>query len=428
MTTVTQWTIAPPEPDLTPEELVRRARELRPQLLAEQAATDERGTYSPEMHEKFRDAGFYRIFVPRRFGGYEFDMTTYVRVIMEIARGCPGSAWCLALASAHAVQLSSWFSESAQIEALSPTGEFGSPTRGIPRGTAERVDGGWRIEGTWDYCSGSPYSTHAMLWARVIDSAAPADAAPEIRLALVPRSGWTMLDDWRGRAFGMRGSGSNSIRVDGAVVPDHFVIADPFPFSPEAETPGYLLHGNPLYTVKPALMLPLEITAVLIGCARAALDEYERILTKKKAPDNVHAGQASGLAEEGAGKAPATLNLNRDYQRWFGLASGRVAAAERLLLDLSARMTQICEEATRDGKGYSWPDIVEFGLMRQQTLNLGWEAVELMFRTSGTSQGGNRESRMSRYYRDYSMGRTNVMVDEEKFSEIFAQSYFAERA
>ena len=33
-------------------------------------------------------AGFYRIVQPRRFGGYEFDVPTFYRVMMEVARGC----------------------------------------------------------------------------------------------------------------------------------------------------------------------------------------------------------------------------------------------------------------------------------------------------------------------------------------------------
>jgi 3-hydroxy-9,10-secoandrosta-1,3,5(10)-triene-9,17-dione monooxygenase len=50
---------APPEPDLTPAEMIRRAVALRPQLVAEQAATEARRYFSPELHEAFLVAGFY---------------------------------------------------------------------------------------------------------------------------------------------------------------------------------------------------------------------------------------------------------------------------------------------------------------------------------------------------------------------------------
>ena len=73
-----------PEPGLTPAEVIRRAEALRPRLLEEQAATEERTFYSEEMHQAFSDAGFYRILQPRMFGGYEFDVPTFYRVIIEV--------------------------------------------------------------------------------------------------------------------------------------------------------------------------------------------------------------------------------------------------------------------------------------------------------------------------------------------------------
>src|SRR3954467_7806105 len=100
---------SPPEPDLTPQEMIDRAIALRPRLVEQQAETEERTYYSQEMHEEFLRAGFYRIYVPRRYGGYEFDMSTYMRVMLEMSRGCPSTGWCLALASAHALQIGSWF-------------------------------------------------------------------------------------------------------------------------------------------------------------------------------------------------------------------------------------------------------------------------------------------------------------------------------
>ncbi|WP_067682858.1 acyl-CoA dehydrogenase family protein [Nocardia miyunensis] len=418
MSVITEVTIAQPEPGLTPDDLVQRARELRPRLLEEQAAVEERGTYSPEMHELFREAGFYRILQPRRFGGYEFDITTYARVISEIARGCPSSAWCLALASAHVLLLAAWFPESAQIEAFSPDGEFAASTRAIPGGTAQRLDGGWKVDGKWDYCSGSPYSTHAMVWAKVVDeTGSVVDETAPLKLVLVPRSDWTSLDNWRGSAFGMRGSGSNSIRIDGAVVPDHFVLDDPFPLAERADTVGYRMYGNSMYVAPPMMFAPLEITAVLVGCARAALDEYERILVTKKAPVLPDSPTINTL--------PLTLSETHDFQRWYGLACGRVEAAETLLVQTSERLMAACREATEDGAGFSATDIFQYNLTRQQAINLGWEAVDLMFRTSGTSEGGRNGSRMNRYTRDYLMGRTNIYADEEKFAESMSKVHFA---
>ncbi len=86
-----------PEPGLTPEALIERAVAMRELVREDQDAADERGCPAPEIQEQFVKNGFYRITQPRLFGGYEFDYTTFYRVMMEIARGNPGTGWCLAL-------------------------------------------------------------------------------------------------------------------------------------------------------------------------------------------------------------------------------------------------------------------------------------------------------------------------------------------
>src|ERR1700728_3697916 len=99
--TLTAPVIPVPEPDLTPEELIRRARAMRPVLRERQEACEAAGTILPETNRDFLAAGFYRPAQPRRFGGYEFDVPTFLEVMMEIARGCPSSGWVLALTAGH---------------------------------------------------------------------------------------------------------------------------------------------------------------------------------------------------------------------------------------------------------------------------------------------------------------------------------------
>ncbi len=94
-------TLAPPQPGLTPADVVQRAADIAPTLVERQAETEERTCYAPDTHEALREAGFYRLLVPRRYGGYEFDVPTFVRVIMHISHGCPSTGWQLCLAHAH---------------------------------------------------------------------------------------------------------------------------------------------------------------------------------------------------------------------------------------------------------------------------------------------------------------------------------------
>ena len=107
--------IVPPEFNLTVDELLHRADALRPLLRERQAECEASGELPLDTNNRFLAAGFYRILQPRRFGGYEFALPDFVRVMIAVARGCSESAWVLALTSGHTV-LAAQLSEAAQRE------------------------------------------------------------------------------------------------------------------------------------------------------------------------------------------------------------------------------------------------------------------------------------------------------------------------
>ena len=125
-----------PEPGLTRAEPIGRAAGLRGVLREQQDANDARGTYSEELHQAFLRAGFYRITQPRLFGGYEFDLATFYRVMLEISRGQPAVGWCLALAASHAFEVASHWPEQAQYDLFSAEGHFIAPHRAPPAAAA----------------------------------------------------------------------------------------------------------------------------------------------------------------------------------------------------------------------------------------------------------------------------------------------------
>src|SRR3954452_15331189 len=140
-----------------PQELIDRAIALRPLLIERQAEAEELTYPAQDVHEEFVAAGFYRMYVPRRYGGLEVDMPTYMRVVLELARGCPSSAWCMCLAANHALQIASWYEERAQDE-LFGEGDFRCASVAAPIGKATRVDGGWQRAGQVPSPAAPPYS------------------------------------------------------------------------------------------------------------------------------------------------------------------------------------------------------------------------------------------------------------------------------
>jgi 3-hydroxy-9,10-secoandrosta-1,3,5(10)-triene-9,17-dione monooxygenase len=150
----------------TPQDLLARAEALRPALIERQEETERLACYPEATHRDFLDAGFYRLLTPRRFGGFELDFASYLKVMIEVARGCPSTGWSLCLPNGHTLLLASLYPEEAQTALLSD--HFFAASFGAPVGEAVPVDGGWHLTGTWPYSSGIAWSTHFMgrRWSR----------------------------------------------------------------------------------------------------------------------------------------------------------------------------------------------------------------------------------------------------------------------
>jgi 3-hydroxy-9,10-secoandrosta-1,3,5(10)-triene-9,17-dione monooxygenase len=81
-----------PEPDLTPEAVIARARALIPAIRDQQDEAERLGHHTAELDRQFIAAGFYRILQPRRFGGYEFGLPTFWQVMLAVSAGDPAPA------------------------------------------------------------------------------------------------------------------------------------------------------------------------------------------------------------------------------------------------------------------------------------------------------------------------------------------------
>ena len=369
----------------TSEELIARAIALRPALVERAADTERRTYYSEDTHRDFLQAGFYRMFVPQRFGGLEVDLTTFLRVVLEIAAGDVSTAWCLCLASAHAIHVGTLFEENAQAE-LFGDGDFRSPAVAAPAGNAVRTDENWEISGTWAYCSGAPYATHFM--GQTFEAATQAGGPPgQILLFVVPRSQWMMLEDW-GDTLGLKGSGSHSILIERARVPARFVLESQWLVDTDTtDTPGLRVHGNPLYAGRTLSLFQSELGALAIGGVKGALEEYESLIRTRKTQ-----------------RPPITARyLDPDYQRWFGAAIGRVTAAEALLLAVAKQWAVLCRRFAEEGRAFTREDDLQLNIVAREALTLAWTAMqEDLFRTAGTSAARNGE-RMERIFRDVAM-------------------------
>ena len=392
----TQSSISPPEPDLTPSELLRRAETLRPVLRERQAATEAAGRLLDETHEAFVEAGFYRTIQPRRFGGYEFGLRDFIRVMIEISRGCPSSGWVLALTAGHP-HLLGHFSEEAQAEVYGSDGDVRVPGRPVPGGEAIASRGGYVVSGAWDYASGCDQATH-FVGTVVVHGSDP----PHLLYVLIDRDDYSIIENWN--VIGLRGTGSKRVACEDVFVAEHRAITAIG--TTEEPPPGWRTHENPLYSGALFTLLFFELGAIAVGVARGAIDVYEDVLRDKR----IDIPPFTTRGELG------------EFQRHLGNAIGLVDVAEAALLEGADRYLEQAERAVETGTpvDQTGEESRRLLLLEQQCVRLAGEAVDLLFRTGGTS-GGQIGSPMANAMLALSVMRTHMGLQWDRTMENVAR-------
>jgi 3-hydroxy-9,10-secoandrosta-1,3,5(10)-triene-9,17-dione monooxygenase len=395
--------IPPPELSVNPEEMLRRAQAMRPRLRELQESCEQAGRLSDEINNEFIKAGFYRILQPLCFGGYEFDLPGFVKVMIEISRGCSESGWVLALTAGHAAVMA-LFPEAAQREVFGEAGEFRMPGVAMPAGIAVEVPGGYRVRGAWDYGSGCDLATH--FFGSVLIQHGETKAPLGSAWVVFDRNQYRIIDNWN--VIGMQGTGSRRVHVDEVFLPTHRVLpvfdarGQPVP-----RLAGGGLHRNPMYHGKITPLLISEVGAVSVGAARGALDIYEEILHNKKTSFPPFQPRADAV----------------EFQRYFGQALSLVDTAEAALLKTAADYMDHTRREADEGIPYTDEAERRMLMVEQHCVRLAWEAVELMFRTAGTSAAG-RGAMLGRYFRNLAVVRTHITLQLDHTAANSARLHF----
>ncbi len=201
------------------ETLVERANALRPLLEANASETEVNRRVVEENISAIREAGLFKIMVPRRFGGLETDIRTKMEVSAALARGCGSTAWATTL-----MNVCSYFAGLSSAECQNDIWGENPEARiaGVfaPLATTKRVDGGLIVNGKWPWSSGCLHSNWAMMGVPVVNEAGE---AIDQGMAFMPMSECTIEDTWY--VAGMKGSGSNTIVATDIFVPDHRIMS-----------------------------------------------------------------------------------------------------------------------------------------------------------------------------------------------------------
>ncbi|HKF48273.1 MAG TPA: hypothetical protein VKB38_13005 [Terracidiphilus sp.] len=389
--------LAPPEPALSSADMLARAEALRPALRERQQACEQHRRIVDETHRDFLAAGFYRVLQPRAFGGYEFSMTDFARLIAEVSRGCIDTGWVLSLIASQPPLMCS-FPIQGQREAYGPDGDFRAANVLIPRGSAIPCDGGFRVQGAWDYCSGCHLTTH--LLARVFLRESPDSPPKGLAYVLLDRDHFEIVENWD--MMGMQGTGSHRVVAREVTIPAYRLVADSDPWRDNPET----AESRTLYCGAP-LAGGYATYSVAVGAARGALDLFDDLLRNRK-----------WLAPP----FPRRCEMVPE-QIIFGDAQALIDTAEAALYALADRLTHLMENAYRSGTPAPVGELRRTHRAGLQCIDLAWQATDLIFRASGTSSA-SATGPIGRVFRGLAVLRTHIGAQTEPVSINVARLHF----
>jgi indole-3-acetate monooxygenase len=300
---------------------------------------------APPVVDALRDAGFFRLCVPRSVGGGEADSATLIEVCEELARGDAAAGWCIAVMST-AGMVGAYIPEETAREIYGPqTAVVGGVF--APRGRAVADGDHYRITGRWPFSSGVDHCDW-LLGGCVVERDGELDALesgrPDIRLCLFPAADAQVIDTWS--VSGLRATGSHDIAVEDLLVPAERT-ASVISQSPVA--------SGPLYAFPVFGLLALTIAGVALGIGRAAIDDLVELAQAKTPTASTRTLAERATAQSQIAQAEAGLRAARSYlyeaveDAWRTASDGAVVPVEqRAALRLAATHATIAAAAATD--------------------------------------------------------------------------------
>src|SRR5580700_1046376 len=123
-------------------EIYGNARALSGYLREQATAIDEARKLPAEVVARLREAGMFRLMMPKAWGGPELRPAEQVEIIEELAKANASAAWCVMIGCDSG--FFAGFLEDGAAREIYPRLDMITAGSAIPSGRAERVPGGYR--------------------------------------------------------------------------------------------------------------------------------------------------------------------------------------------------------------------------------------------------------------------------------------------
>ena len=379
--------------DVEAHPLVQAALDIRPQLRQYKDEIEREQRMPAALFEQLREAGFYKMVIPRSLGGHQLDPITYLRVVETLAAGAGSVGWNLGNGGVGQL-VTLGLPEDGVQEIYGKRADTVIAGTAVPGGgKAVAVPGGYRVTGHWQFGSGCNEASWMLGSFQVIGD----DGA----LVRHPNGGSAY---WRGvfarseveivpgswDVTGLRGTGSFDWTVKDVFLPERRTMPQVgIPLENQwARWPGIT------YALPVQCWVGPHHSSVITGIAQAGIDALVELAGGKiprGRPAEVGLLRENPQVQEAVGRADAILNAGRAY-RTAQIASiwATVAAGSETTLEQRARCRLAAIYAGDSAR----------------------EAMSMMYRAGG-STSFKRESRLAECWRDLHTVAQTVTIAPE---------------
>ncbi|MEZ5651597.1 MAG: acyl-CoA dehydrogenase family protein [Burkholderiaceae bacterium] len=309
------------------------ARELIPEFRSRALQTDQDRQVPAQNVQRLHETGLLGVFRARKWGGQELSMRAHVDAVATVAEGCAATAWVLGVYHAHdyiighmSEQVQREIYDSSDIQAVAAV--IG------PRGKAVRkADGSYRLSGFWPFASGNAHSKWLLLGGEVLDEAGNVVDAGDFA---VPVDDVERLDDWH--VAGLQGTGSNSVKCQDVFVPAHRFVS--LPALLENQTQAFVRADTPaVHRCQAGPALGMFIATSALGAAKAALEEFLRVVPGKQVMYTSHVSHEWTALQIAVGEAAAMIHAaNLVFYKAADDVDEWARRGEKMPMDLRGRI------------------------------------------------------------------------------------------
>jgi len=369
-------------------ETLARAAAARSAIRAEIPASEQGRCLTEAAEAAMRTAGLYRITAPLVHGGDESGPRTLADSVTALAHAYPSAGWVAAVYLMH-TWLAGMFPEKAQAEIFAEGPDVRIAGGLAPQGVAEPVEGGWRVNGRWQFGSGVAHADWYLAGASLTTSTRE---RPRQVHVFVRRSEIAIDDTWY--TMGLRGTGSHDVLLRDVFVPAHRAMSSGMLFRGESEFARR--QRTNFYLLPVTSSLALVLGAVMHGMARRALE----LFTEQMKPSTLRY-----TGDSRAEKAEVQMRLAE--------ADAEIDAAGFIVRDVVEHF----EALMASGENASVALRARTKWQAAYAAQLCRRAAERLFGSAG-ARATMDSNELQRVYRDINQGTHHATIDPDGAAQI----------